>query len=144
MGRKIRVNGRLYEAMGGSSTKEERIVDYLEGASDTDLLYAWKNYCSEYNPDGEVFEMDDFSEVFEMRDDGPWEAVRAAYYGDFRPTDEYFWFDGYGNLESANDLGKAGIDVEEIAEYCVEHNDPVNDDEIENILNGDDDDDEDY
>ena len=33
----------------------------------------------------------------------PMEAVRAAIYGDYRYTDDYVKFDGYGNLESASE-----------------------------------------
>ncbi|MEX5585797.1 hypothetical protein, partial [Pseudomonas lurida] len=33
----------------------------------------------------------------------PMEAVRAVFYGDYRYTDDYVKFDGYGNLESASE-----------------------------------------
>ena len=55
--------------------------------------------------DNEVFYMDELSEVFGNDVE---EAIRAAFYGiryefsqePFNPNDEYFSFDGYGNLES--------------------------------------------
>ena len=59
--------------------------------------------------DNEVFYMDELSEVFGHDVE---EAVKAAFYGvryefskvwyqePFNPNDEYFSFDGYGNLES--------------------------------------------
>ncbi|MEX5491527.1 hypothetical protein ABFV43_22310, partial [Pseudomonas fulva] len=33
----------------------------------------------------------------------PMEAVRAAIYGDYRYTDDYVKFDGYGNLVSVSE-----------------------------------------
>ena len=62
--------------------------------------------------DDEVFYMDDLSEVFGNDVE---EAIRAAFYGGryefsqdpFNPNDEYFSFNGYGNLMS-------------IPEYCLQ------------------------
>lgn len=55
--------------------------------------------------DDEVFYMDELSEFYGHDVE---EAIRAAFYGGrygfsqdpFNPNDEYFSFDGYGNLES--------------------------------------------
>ena len=82
--------------------------------------------------DDEVFYMDDLSEVFGNDVE---KAIRAAFYGgrfeyshdSFNPNDEYFSFNGYGNLMS-------------IPEYClqdyfnqyeVEILEYVNDNEVE-------------
>lgn len=41
-----------------------------------------------------------FNTFFEGK---PMEAVRAAFYGDYNPDDEYVHFNGYGNLESLSE-----------------------------------------
>lgn len=43
---------------------------------------------------------DFFNAYFENK---PEEAVRAAFYGDYRYMDEYVKFNGYGNLESKSE-----------------------------------------
>lgn len=45
----------------------------------------------------------------------PMEAVRAAIYGDYRYTDDYVKFDGYGNLVSVSEY-----DMEEELEENIE------------------------
>lgn len=58
--------------------------------------------------DDEVYDMDDMEEIFPG---GPWGAIRSAFYGGrygfqqdpFNPNDEYFTFNGYGNLVSIPD-----------------------------------------
>ena len=58
--------------------------------------------------DDEVYNMDDFNMVYGS---DPYEAIRAAYNGgrygfsqdQFNPYDDYFTFDGYGNVVSIPD-----------------------------------------
>lgn len=33
----------------------------------------------------------------------PWEALRASHFGDISFTDDYFRFNGYGNIETLSD-----------------------------------------
>lgn len=83
--------------------KKETILEYLKENTDVirDLVSecnGWngslEDYCY-YENDEEFFQM-----FFEERID---EAVRATYYGDYRYTDEYVRFNGYGNLDSVNE-----------------------------------------
>lgn len=46
------------------------------------------------------FSMDDFDELcYGMK---PWDIARAIYFSDFNPMDNYFKWNVYGNLESAD------------------------------------------
>ena len=61
--------------------------------------------CNEINSwNGELDQFDVCSndeEFFNVYfNDNPAEAVRAAFYGDYKYMDEYVRFDGYGNIES--------------------------------------------
>ena len=54
----------------------------------------------------------------------PMEAVRSSYYGDFNYCDDYVKFNGYGNLESANeyDLVKRYEEyIDDIVNALLEH-----------------------
>ena len=52
-------------------------------------------YLEYYENDEEFFNM--------FFPNNPTEAVRSAYYGDYSYCDKYVKFNGYGNLESADD-----------------------------------------
>ena len=82
---------------------------------------------SEYEP----YDMSEFNEMTNYRDD-PLEAITRAFYGgkygfendSFNPNDEWFAYDAYGNLVSISDYEmveyfKDHIDEEEFHAWCV-------------------------
>lgn len=89
-------------------------------------------YLSEKDPDSEPYSMDEFNELTSYADD-PLEAITRAFYGgrygfkndSFNPNDEYFAYNGYGNLISIkdydiNDYLKEHIDESYFYDWCVE------------------------
>ena len=76
--------------------------------------------------------MSDFDEI--MANTEPWEVARSCYYGDFRPCDEYFYFNGYGNLASADFIEQLPIYTLEIAEYMAEEKDGLYNDDLQAII----------
>ena len=67
-----------------------------------------------------LYDMDDFDLVMEGYT--PTEVVQRTFFGDFNPNDGYFFFNGYGNLES-------------IAEWEMEdHFEPILDEIIDSML----------
>lgn len=89
-------------------------------------------YLSEKDPDSEPYSMDEFNELTSYADD-PLEAITRAFYGgrygfkndSFNPNDEYFAYNGYGNLISINDYDindylKEHIDESYFYDWCVE------------------------
>ena len=65
---------------------------------------------------------EEFFDTFFHND--PMEAVRASYYGDYNYCDDYVKFNGYGNLESANeyDLVKRYEEyIDDIVKALIEH-----------------------
>ena len=65
---------------------------------------------------------EEFFDTFFHND--PMEAVRAAYYGSYSYCDDYVKFNGYGNLESANeyDLVKRYEEyIDDIVNALLEH-----------------------
>ena len=45
------------------------------------------------------FDEDTINELFS----NPWDALRATHFGDVNFTDDYFQFNGYGNIETLSD-----------------------------------------
>ena len=99
------------------------IENYLNNLDDSELLSINREYLENiHDVDSDTFENNE--EFFEMFFQGSsMDAVRAVHFGDYRYTDAYVKFDGYGNLETTNNLGDF-IDISELAEYI--HENPEN------------------
>ena len=69
----------------------------------------------------------------------PSEAVRSAYYGDYSYCDKYVKFNGYGNLESADDYKlekEYKYYIDEIVKSLIEHYQQISicDDELIKLI----------
>jgi hypothetical protein len=121
---------KLTEATNWDELRAE-IESYISNLSDGDKIWLWNNYCDETNSiDYNVYSMDDLDEI--LADMKPWDAIRAAFYGDFNPNHNYWRFNGYGNLESF-DYADDYVDVDEMVDYIIEDND-LDDDRIRALL----------
>ena len=85
----------------------------------------------------EYFNMEELDLVLEGYT--PSEVANRIFYGSFNPNDEYFRFNAYANLESANewDIEEEYRDnISEIASYIVEYKDniDINDEGLQEIL----------
>ena len=118
--------------------KVELILEVLEGLRDIELLSVHREYLNEINGyDDEIYTLDDLDMIVEGQDDY-WLLCRA-FYGDFNPTADYFKFDGYGNIKSIFSYELSSyIDMEDIAEYCVDNGKSLYNDEIQEILDSED------
>jgi hypothetical protein len=50
--------------------------------------------------DNMIFDMGEIDEHFVS----PYDALQSAYFGSFNPNDDYFTYNGYGNLETIHEL----------------------------------------
>lgn len=115
--------------------KIDMVMDTLGELGPYEIVTLHNNLCEkEDRMDDMVFLMDEFDE--EMEAANPWEVARACFYGDFRPYDTFFRFNGYGNIVSFDYISSddSGISLIDIAKYVVEHDDPLDNEEILNIL----------
>lgn len=119
-------------------TKIDSIVNILKDYwSNGELISLWNDYCDKHRCDDYIIEdMSLFDDLF--GDMSPLDIVRRVQYGDFRPDDDYFAFNGYGNLVSFNDLSDYGpFSYEELAEHLVDNGDgdfEVNTDALQNYF----------
>jgi len=107
-----------------NSDELEKIFKYkdldIENFSNNDWLNHWNEYCQENSYfDDEIYIFDDefFNTYFEGR---PMEAARAASFGQLNWSDEYIYFNGYGNLEST-DNPKDRIDENLLIEWLIDN-----------------------
>ena len=83
------VDGRLWN---------DEVLELIN-ADETDLIGEWNEYQSDINAERHIYEnIEDFFET--CFHNNIMEAVRAVVYGDYRYTDDWVYFNGYGNLET--------------------------------------------
>lgn len=117
-------------------TRYEKIKSALDEMSTAELVNVYNAYCDAANyMDDYIYNMDEFDEI--MSGQTPWEIARCAYYGDFCPAHDYFWFNGYANLCSA-DYPPDIISIEDIAQYVDDNNDDLSNCDLAEILGEDD------
>ena len=121
-------------------TKTEMIKDLLENMSESQLYTIVNEYFdkTEYYDD-RIYDMEEFDEM--MDDMLPSDIAIKIFYGDFRPNDNYFKFDGYDNLQSFDYISDE-VDLEEIADYIVDNDEDFDNSDIREILGEDDEEDE--
>ena len=124
-------------------TRYEMILNYLKTLRETyetDTLVSIHNeYCDSNNcMDDYIYSMNDFDEIFSGSD--PWEVARTCFYGDFRPTDDYFYFNGYGNccsfdvISNQENFTNSPVYLEDIASYMDDNDDDLGCSEIREII----------
>lgn len=106
-------------------TRKDSIITVLKGMTSETQVSLWNSYCNEHNMDDYIYNNDEYqlSEMFS----GPSaviDALRAVSYSDYRFTDDYVKFNGYGNLVSFDDVDvEEYIDFDELADYLMENGD---------------------
>lgn len=115
------------------------VTQHIEQMDTSEIVTIWNEYCSASgNMDDYIYSMDDFDEI--MGGMKPWKIAHACYCGgDFCPVHDYFWFNGYGNLESADTIwggtdDESPVYIPEIAAYIVDEENALYNDEIQEIL----------
>lgn len=72
------------------------LVDNLSG---DEIITEYNEYCEYCNDmDSIVYDMSEFDEI--VANFTPMELASSVAYGNFNPSDDWFMFDGYGNLQS--------------------------------------------
>ena len=121
-------------------TKTEMIKDLLENMSESQLYIISNEYFDKTNYyDDRIYDMDEFDEI--MSGMSPSDIATKIFYGDFRPNDNYFKFDGYANLESFDYISDK-VDLEEIADYIIDNDQDFDNSDIREILDKENEEDE--
>ena len=116
--------------------KKQKIVDYINGMGIDEKIALHNTYCDAANcTDNCIYAMDEIEEILDGVD--KWELVRMVQFGDFDCTEEFWGFNGYGNLVSYN-AWELPIYAEDIADFILWKEDSLGNDEIQEILDGED------
>ena len=120
--------------------KRKKLVDYINGMGIEEKIALHNTYCDAANcMDDCIYAMDDMEEILDGVD--KWELIRMIRFGDFDFMKEFWGFNGYGNLVSYN-AWELPIYAEDIADYVLRKEDSLDNDEIKEILDGEDNDNE--
>ena len=106
-----------------NSKQVNAIAAYIADALTNEQIIAMHNeFCDKHgNPDDIIYQMGEFNEILSGTDAD--DITRMMYYGKFNPNDDYFCFDGRGNLASFNsyDDDESPIYLSELADYVIEY-----------------------
>jgi len=123
-----------------SKNLTDLIVDQINEMSEQELISLNNAYCGSIGSESRVYDNDEdfLNENFSSASD----AVRACYFGDYRFSDNYVQFNGYGNLESTNYFEVPDLEdyPYNIAKYAVDNQsefDMFDFDELESQLEDD-------
>ena len=102
-------------------TREEAIRNYVENLTGSDLVELLQ-YINQYDggfEDSIYYDMEEFDSI--MSGYTPMEIASMIYYGgDFNPIDDFFRFDAYGHLESADWHG-VEAEAEDVKDDIIDH-----------------------
>lgn len=91
---KVKPKARVKDSM----TPEEAAKAAWDALDDDDKIAKFNEWASDFNSNYQVYENEEYliNEFFS----NPYDAILAAKLGGYDPNDQYFAFDGYGNLIS--------------------------------------------
>jgi hypothetical protein len=100
----------------------DAIIEEINSFSSEDMIELNNTYCDDQNyPDDRIYQNDDsfLDENFSSVTD----AVRAVSYGEYKYSDKYVKFNGYGNLESFSYVTESDLceDVATVAERVADN-----------------------
>lgn len=101
-------------------TRKQAIRSYVEqlsGSELADLLQYMNSYDGSFE-ESTYYDMDSFDEF--MSNYTPSEIARMIHFGEFNSNDNYFRFDGYGNLESL-DWQEISDEAESLESDIINH-----------------------
>ena len=86
-----------------------------------DVLYIWNAYAYDCRPDDVIYENEEdvLNDLFSR----PSDAIRAIYFGDYTFNDPWFYFNGYGNIQSVYSLIRdknSIVYLSELADWLIE------------------------
>jgi len=91
-------------------SKEELAEGMLADMDDEEAIELWNEYCNDSNDkNGRIYPNDE--DFFKLFFTDVYEVVRVISFGDYTFTDDYVYFNGYGNLQTFNYYGDADCPV---------------------------------
>ena len=98
----------------------KQVIEQLNSLADYEIIAIHNDYC-EANNDSYSHIIDNDNEAIDSMFNSPSEAIRAATFGDYHSSHNYFVLDGYANLVSFNYASddNCPIDASELAQWLI-------------------------
>ena len=112
----------------------QKILDCLECMGMSELISIHNHYCEEENyMDDWIYPMFEFDEIIgEMKHH---ELASLIFYGDFNPNQDWFAFNGLGNLVSFDFIDKnCPMDLDDLSRFIDDYEDDCDNSELEDVL----------
>ena len=113
---------------------KNEIIEILKEQDNDTLLTIHNDYCDNSCYDDHIYNMDELDDI--LSGEEPTRIANMIFYGDFRPNDNYFMFNGYANLESFDYVDEQ-VDFDALANYIIDTQNAFDIDEIDELLNED-------
>ena len=100
---------------------KEMLINQMYEMDEEDVLYIWNDYAYDCRPDDVIYENEE--DVLNALFSRPSDAIRAIYFGDYTFNDLWFYFNGYGNLQSVYSLildKNSIVYLSELADWLIE------------------------
>lgn len=120
----------------------EQIEAILSEMRTPELISAWNQFCYDNDNYEDVIFDNDESELDEQLSGySAYEVLCRVHYGDYDLSDNYAYWNAYGNLASFDfaDEEKSPIDITEMVDYIIDNENSLGISEIDDIISGSDD-----
>ena len=108
----------------------DEVLEMLRDMNDNDLVAVHNEYCGKVRYDDDrIYYMEELDEL--MYGMKPMDILREAR--DVNTNDDWIRWNGYGNLEST-DCPEDWMELDEIADYIVENDDALRNDDIRDLM----------
>lgn len=113
-------------------SKREKILECLNDMTPDDLVCVWNEFCNDYRCEDYIEFTDQIDDLF----GGCSVSKILDVFGNsgFSMADRYYYIDGCGEAVSMNDPMDGPIDLDDLADYILRHDDSLYNDEIREIL----------
>lgn len=104
--------------------RKQSIIAILKTMDADVLVDVWNEYCQEQNMDDYIYNNDEYTlkDMFSGSENPVNEALKAAFYGDYRYGDDYVIFNAYDNLKSFDEYdAENNIDFDTLADYIMDN-----------------------
>ena len=119
----------------GTITEDEVIEAYIDEklCISLDLLWAYNEYLEEQGLEP-FYSFDEFDEILTGK--SPLQVAQMCFYGKFSYADDFFQFNGYGNIDTFSE-GQIINQIKEDRDFLrwyVRENDLISEEDMENAI----------
>lgn len=102
-----------------TSMNRTEFIEWVLGEMDeNNVLDLWnEEYCCTHTDD-EIFTLDEYTIDDHFNNMTAWELIIKFQGTDFKPNDRYFYYDGYANPVSTNDIFSV-VSTSDLADYLI-------------------------